>query len=120
MILERSITTPMERRPKSVNQHPTEAEMLITSWEAGRRYAIDHPDLAEAAGRGELVVLPFKGGVDKPAKTGKVGTLFYLAMWQGLRGEDLKIDTDSRPMMTCPRHGRTVTFTGRYGEYANA
>lgn len=57
--------------------------------------------------------LPWKGGVDAPLKSGrKFGTLFYLAMWRGLRGEDLDLDPIStETTLTCTRFGVQVTFT---------
>ena len=68
--------------------------------------------LATAAMSGELVMLPLKGGLDKPLKAArKYGTLHYLAMWQGLRGEDLDIDTDTEPFKVCKKYGVMVVFT---------
>ena len=93
---------------------------LITAWEAGRAMATKQPSLAASALAGELPVLPYKGGVEKAIKGSKVGTLFYLAMWQGLRGEDLSIDTDARPTAVCSRHGVTVHYSGVLADYVNA
>ena len=57
--------------------------------------ARETPLLSEQALRGELPPLAWKGGADKPIKAGKrVGSLHYLATWQGLRGEPLDIDTE--------------------------
>lgn len=85
---------------------------LIACWERGRDLTIESPQLASAARRGELVVLPWKGGVAKELKSRtKVGSLRYLAMWQGLRGTDLDIDTDKDTCVKCSRHGVVVTFT---------
>jgi hypothetical protein len=120
MIVERSIGEPLRADPSFDQRFGAPDLTLITFWEAGRRYAESHPTAADAARRGELVPLPFKGGLERPVKTPKIGTLFYLAMWQGLRGDSLRIDTDARPTMTCTRFGCTVTYTGRYSEYANA
>lgn len=67
--------------------------------------------------RGELPLLPFKGGIEPPPpdkpikKRKKTGSHWYLAMWQGLRGEDLLIDTESAPRLTCALTGVEVTFT---------
>src|SRR5690606_29968569 len=67
---------------------------LIACWERGRELAQEQPELAELAGSDVLVPLPWKGGLEKVVKTKrKYGTMRYLAMWQGLRGEDLNIDT---------------------------
>jgi len=63
---------------------------LITCWEVGRELREKEPDLAIRAKNGELPVLGWKGGVEKKTKKGeKYGTLFYLAQWQGLRGNEL-------------------------------
>ncbi len=63
-----------------------------TSWLRGIEKAASEPDLRDAALRGELPVLAWKGG-GKSIKAGKrLGSLHYLAMWQGLRGEDLCIE----------------------------
>lgn len=50
----------------------------------------------------------------------KVGTLFYLAQWQGLRGDDLDIEIGSEPVLTCTRTHVTVLFTGDFEKYKNA
>jgi hypothetical protein len=66
-----------------------------------------------------LVVLPWKGGVVSAIKLGKkYGTLFYLAMWQGLRGEPLDIDTDLEVVRTCSRTGMVVTYTADRSRYS--
>ncbi len=83
---------------------------LIASWERGREKALDDPELSNRAKKGELVILSWKGGVDKPLKTKtKYGGLFYVAMWQGLRGEDLDIELNQEIKMTCSKTGVPVT-----------
>lgn len=85
---------------------------LINAWIAGISYAKGHPDIAARAKAGELPVLPYRGGVERAIKTRhKIGALQYVAMWQGLRNEDLQLDTDAEPVMTCQRTGVPVTFT---------
>ena len=86
---------------------------LIACWERGRALAAQAPTMTDAAKAGQLVPLPWKGGVDAPLKTGrKFGTLYYLAMWRGIRGEDLDLDTAStETAITCTRFGVQVTFT---------
>lgn len=71
------------------------------------------PGLADRAGAGELPVLPWKGGVPKAVKNraARIGATQYLAMWRGLRGEDLDIDLADTPTLTCSRFGVTVSFT---------
>jgi hypothetical protein len=63
--------------------------------------------------------LPWKGGVEKALKKKqKYGTLNYLAMWQGLRGEDLNIDTAEEISITCTATGMAVVFTANQELYA--
>jgi hypothetical protein len=102
---------------------------MIVCWEAGRELRGQDPALAARAEAGELVSLPWKGGTEPPkwnvqkaAKKAakedakkknsgrKYGTLHYLAMWQGLRGEDLNIDLEAKPEIVCSVRGVRVTF----------
>lgn len=96
---------------------------LIACWERGREMSAElSPESLEAtskARRGELVVLPWKGGVEKALKKKqKYGTHFYLAMWLGLRGEDLAIDTDAEPTHVCTATNVTVIYTNDYAKYS--
>lgn len=85
---------------------------LICSWLRGLEKAVESPELAHKALDGELPVLPWKGGVERAIQSGsKVGSLCYLAMWQGLRGEDLDIDTEKDHFRVCSRTGVEVVFT---------
>ncbi|KQW24694.1 hypothetical protein ASC83_11095 [Acidovorax sp. Root402] len=85
---------------------------LINAWITGLAKSVDSPELAAKATAGELPVLPFRGGVEAAIKTKtKVGHLLYVAMWQGLRGEDLQVDTDIELSMTCTRTGVPVLYT---------
>lgn len=94
---------------------------LIVCWERGREKAAEDPELAKQARHGELVPLPWKGGLEKALKTtSKFGTLRYLAMLQGLKGDDLSIDTEKEPFLVCTRFGVVVTFTGDIRKYGNA
>lgn len=94
---------------------------LITCWETGRNKRREAPELAAQASAGQLVILPWKGGVEKAIKKKqKFGTLFYLAMWQGLRGEDLDIDLEAEPVLICSVTGMAVIFTGEHKKYAEA
>ena len=94
---------------------------FIACWERGREKSKEAPELAEMARKGQLIPLPWKGGVEKAIKTkAKIGTLQYLAMWQGLRGDDLHIDTEDEPTLRCTEHGVTVVFTNDYSKYSNA
>jgi hypothetical protein len=57
-------------------------------------------------------MLPFKGGVHNALKTkAKYGVSLYVAMWQGLRGEDLCIDTGTEITLTCSQFAVPVIFT---------
>ena len=82
---------------------------------------LEDPSLAAQAADGQLVVLPWKGGVEKSIKKKqKFGTLSYLAMWQGLRGEDLDIDPGKEIVLNCTATGMAVVFTGDAAKYAKA
>ena len=92
---------------------------LLSAWSRGRDKAKEDPELSYAALRGELPILPWKGGVEQATKLGhKFGPLLYLAMWQGLRGQDLNIDTESEVKLTCSRTGMTVTYTNEAAKYS--
>ena len=84
---------------------------LIACWEQGRVKAVNSPDLAESCKSGELPVLAWKGGVEKKIKGKKYGSLFYLATWQGLRGEDLNINQREEISIICSKTQVEVIFT---------
>lgn len=85
---------------------------LICSWARNLVKAKESPALHALALKGEFPPLAWKGGSEKPLKAGKrIGSLHYLATWQGLRGEDLDIDTDAVISLTCTRFQTQVTFT---------
>jgi hypothetical protein len=90
---------------------------LICCWEVGRQLRGKDPEIAARASNGELVALPWKGGTgnldELPAgkkPSTRYGSLRYLAMWQGLRGDDLDIDIDSQITLVCTRIKRPVIF----------
>ena len=92
----------------------------MTCWEVGRELREKHPALAERAGKGELPILGWKGGVDKKIKSKeKYGTLFYLAQWHGLRGEDLDIDLSKEYELVCTKTGVKVIYTSDANKYSN-
>jgi hypothetical protein len=94
---------------------------LITCWEVGRELSQKNPRLAERARNGELPILGWKGGVgNKIKKKEKYGTLYYLAQWQGLRGEDLDIDLTIETELVCSRTGMKVIYTDDVKKYGNA
>lgn len=83
---------------------------LILCWEKGRELRQIQPTLADRALRGELIPLPWKGGVEWRLTKPKKGSLQYLAMWQGLRNEDLAIPMDREIPLTCARTGQVVLY----------
>ncbi len=85
---------------------------LICCWERGRQKRVEEPELAAQADKGELVLLAWKGGVEKKLKIErKLGTLMYLATWQGLRGEDLDIALEDERVIVCSKTGQAVVFS---------
>lgn len=112
MIIQQSAGNPppVSEDYKQRNEGPDQG--LINAWLAGLAIGRDTPEVAAKALAGELPILPFRGGIEEAIKAkNKVGSLLYLAMWQGLRGEDLAVDTESEPNMTCTRTGVTVRYT---------
>lgn len=90
---------------------------LIACWERGRDKALEDPELAIAAKNGQLVVLAWKGGVEKKIKGKKYGSLSYLATLQGLRGEDLKINQNEEISLTCTKTNVEIIFTSNLLSY---
>ncbi len=87
---------------------------LIWCWERGREKRVEDPGLATRAGKGELAILAWKGGVkEKLQIERKLGTLQYLATWQGLRGEDLDLSLQGECVIVCARTGQVVVFSAR-------
>jgi hypothetical protein len=85
---------------------------LILCWENGRRLRDEKPELANRADKGDLVMLDWRGGVEKKLKLEeKAGTLNYLAMWQGLRNEDLDIPASREVRLRCTTTGQLVVFS---------
>lgn len=94
---------------------------LITCWEVGREMRSKKPELAKRAEEGELpTMLGWKGDADKKMKKNKrYGTLYYLAQWQGLRGEDLDIGLSEERELICSKTGMKVIYTGNIKKYGN-
>lgn len=93
---------------------------LVATWEAGLRISKEDPFLADRARQGQLVILSWKGGVEKATKKGrKYGSLSYLAMWHGLRGEPLDIALDEEVTLVCSRTNMTVTYTPDRSKYVD-
>jgi hypothetical protein len=121
MKIHRSITKPVREGATWDERWNAEDDGLIVCWERGREKRLEDPSLAAQAAAGQLVVLPWKGGVEKAIKKKqKFGSLFYLAMWQGLRGEDLNIHPTEEIVLNCTTTGMAVVFTGDMAKYAEA
>lgn len=95
---------------------------LLCCWLRGIEKGREDPHLAAQCLRGELPVLAWKGGIEKALKSKalKVGSMQYLATWQGLRGEDLDIDDEAEPRITCTRTGVTFLYTLNTAKLLNA
>jgi len=121
MKIQRLVTEPIRANLTWEESWNAADHGLITCWECGRDRALQDPELAARARSGQLVLLPWKGGVEKAIKKKqKYGVYYYLAMWQGLRGEDLNVDPERETLVTCTASKMDVVFTGDYGKYANA
>ena len=118
MIIHRSISEPIRADAMWTERWNGEDRGLIACWERGREKSSEDPLLAARAREGQLVVLPWKGGVEKRLKKKKFGPLCYLAMWQGLRGDDLHVDLTEEVALTCTATEMTVTFTYDATQYA--
>ena len=120
MKIQRSVSTPIRVAASWEERWNGADQGLIACWERGRDKKEEDPSLAIKALNGQLVLLPWKGGVEKALKKKqKYGSLNYLAMWQGLRGEDLNIDTEDEFALICSVSDMTVIFTNdlaKYGE----
>ena len=121
MKIHRSISEPIRENITWEERWSGVDQGLIACWERGREKGREDAALAAQARDGQLVVLPWKGGVEKAIKKKqKFGTLFYLAMWQGLRGDDLNIEADKEVVFTCAATGMAVVFTNDPAKYADA
>lgn len=119
MKVQRSILEPARRNLSWHDTWEGEDQGLIACWERGRELAKQDPGLAARAREGHLIMLNWKGGVDRSLKKKqKYGTLQYLAQWQGLRGENLEIDMLTETTIACTLTGMLVTFTGDLAKYA--
>ena len=112
MIIFRSITEPIRENLTWEHRWENDDKGLIACWERGREKRVENPQLAIDALNDELVVLPWKGGVEKAIKLPhKYGSLKYLAMWQGLRSENLEISLNDEKSLICSKTKMKVTFT---------
>lgn len=110
----RSVETPLREDISMDERWNGPDKGLIWCWERGRQRRNDQPDLAERAEDGELVLLPWRGGVEKKLQMNrKQGSLQYLATWQGLRGEDLDVDLEGERVIKCTGTGQIVVFSSK-------
>lgn len=113
MRVQRSISEPL-RIGLSWRELWEAADMgLIACWESGRAKSAADVAWEVVIARclaGELPVLPWTGGVTRKIKGAKYGSTEYVAMWQGLRGDDLDVSTDDERALVCSRTGMLVTF----------
>lgn len=117
-IVQRSITAPIRPNLSWFETWQGADKGLIRCWEIGRERALKSPEVAARCRADELPVLGWQGGVDRQLKKlEKFGALNYLAQWQGLRGEDLQIDSSQEYTLTCSRTGMVVTFTPDRAKY---
>lgn len=95
--------------------------VLTVCWDRRREKAGEVPELAALASAGVLVALSWKGGIGRATKFGhKFGSFYYLAMWQGLRGDPLDVSLDEEVTIACTKTGMTVTCTPHVAKYAEA
>lgn len=120
MKISRSIREPIRQGLSTAELWLAEDNGIIACWERGREVALEQPDMAQQARDGVLMILPWKGGVERKlqGKAPKVGTYRYVAMWQGLRGENLDVDTGTETVMTCTTFGQEVLYTDDPLKYA--
>lgn len=83
---------------------------LVAAWRQGLLMRELRPDWVQAADQNELPELPWRGGGSEVIKGKRMGTWLYLAMWQGLRGEALDINTAEPLEMQCARTRVTTLF----------
>ena len=113
MHVRRSVGMPIRSGLSIEERWQGDDQGVIAAWERGRAISeeanADSQELTTRARRGELVVLPWKGGVERALKLKqKFGTMRYLAMWQGLRGDDLDVELDSETTLRCSATGMAV------------
>jgi len=111
MKVTRSINEPIREGLSWHERWDREDNGLIACWENGRELSEKDPEKAAQAKQGELIRMGWTGGVsEKLAQKVFHGTLFYLAKWQGLRGDDLDIDVDGDTVLVCSKSGQIVKY----------
>ena len=115
--LRRSVDQPIREGLSWSDKWEGPDKGLIWCWERGRQKRAEEPDLAARADRGELPILAWRGGVEKKLRTKKkLGTLHYLATWQGLRAEDLSLPLEGECVVVCAKTAQAVVFSARLPE----
>jgi len=118
MKITRSIAEAIRQNLSWHEQWEGDDKGIIACWERGRQKASEDAVLVASTLQGQLVVLPWKGGVEKAIKKKeKYGTYNYLAMWQGIRGEDLDVDPSVEVSKICTVTGMRVVYTADYEKY---
>ena len=105
----RSIAEPIRVLPSFSERWEQSDKGLIISWERGREMSTSER-FAEATSRalaGELVELPWRRG-----------SWYYLAMWQGLRGDDLNITPETELVITHRKGVIRFPFDGNPDSHA--
>jgi len=112
--LRRSIDEPIREGLSWHERWDRDDRGLIACWENGRELSQRNPEQADCAKNGELIKLGWVGGVSQKLKQRVFnGTLFYLAKWQGLRGDDLDIDVDGDTVLECLKTGQVVKYNSK-------
>jgi len=121
--VSRSIDEPIRDNPSFEERWKEYDKGLITAWEVGREKAINNPSLIESIKKNELPPLGWDGGHKKHLKSikFKYGVLHYLAQWQGVRGDDLDIDSerDEGKEMICSKTNMKTIFTSDINHFRN-
>jgi hypothetical protein len=123
--VQRSISEPIRTRLSWEEYWASDDRGLIKCWENGRLLRQREPETAARAERGELPPLEWKGGAERSLKQKepKHGVHWYVATWQGLRGEDLDVDPSIEVDMVCVRTGVAFVYTSdikKYGKEGDA
>ena len=111
-IIFRSVNEPIRENLTWNEKWKQEDDGLFKCWELGRILGVEDPETAKNAINGQLIPLVWHGGTEKMLKQKiKNGTLNYLAMWQGLRGENLQIDLDQEVILVCSKTMQSVRYS---------
>lgn len=110
--IQRNITSEIRNNLGLDELWRSEDQGIINAWELGRLEGEKNTDIRLRAQKDELMSLLFKGGFDEKLKNPfKYGSLHYLAMWLGLRNENLIIDINAEYTLCCSRFNHVVMYT---------